>query len=108
MHTQSLLKMPKLTLEEKKRETIRRQLYGREVMVVTDKVTKDDGANELSPAGFKLIDFSVTHTPDQQTVATGNYFRKDLTKTLISSVVAIGAQLALFFAIRQHLVKLPV
>ena len=91
------------SLDQKRRETLRRQLYGKEV--ITPKAQKTSADKSTHSA------FSYTNVPEssvsQQTL-TSDYLNRDLTRILIYSSIAVAMQLALFFAINSHLVRLPI
>jgi hypothetical protein len=97
--------MPKLTLEDKRRETLRRQLYGKEE---TFKVQSSQLAASSSKAkdSQKTFSYSVAPTNSYQ-LTTANYLYKDLTKVILFSVLAIALQLSLYFLMQNHLVRLP-
>ncbi len=99
--------MPKLTLEQKRRETLRRQLYGKEVS--TPKVSRSQTTNANNDTNesktFSMIDYSTSTTHSE--LLTTNYLSRDLTKILIFSSLAIATQISLFLLLQNHLVKLP-
>lgn len=100
--------MPKVTLEEKRLETLRRQLYG--------KAQKSDVGNQKSevktqqPTNDNQYSMSnpppVTLQSPTQSLVDSNYLRKDLTKIFYLSSLALGTQLLLYFLTKNHLVNL--
>lgn len=96
------------TLDQKRRETLRRQLYGKEVIKPKGRRAEDGGReSEQSHSTF-----SYTNQPESESSTSNHqpptYLTRDLTKILIFSTIAIAAQLSLFFAINNHLVRLPI
>lgn len=96
----------KLTLEEKRRETLRSQLFGKE-----EAAQKSDIRHQISDESKQAKDnrtFSLASQPTSTlyTLPTTTYLAKDLTKVLAFSVLAIGTQLTLYFLLQNHLIKL--
>jgi len=99
--------MPKLTLEQKRRETLRRQLYGREdtaFKTPKNSTIKSSAQPAANVKTYSLSDYQPS-TPNSE-LLTSNYLTHDLSKVLIFSVLAIGAQFILFFLLQHNLVKL--
>ena len=94
--------MPVQRSVDKKREQLRRQLYGKEVM---GPKPKGQSSSSSSHQTFKYSS-SAAHTSSVE-ATTANYLVRDLTKILILSVVAVGLQILLFWAINHNLIKLP-
>lgn len=98
--------MPKLTLEEKRREVLRRQLYGKEVSVVSSKQSAVSRSKHDHSA--ETFSYSEEKTPSTNSLLlTTNYLTSDLTRILIFSTLAIAIQISLYFLMQNNLVKLP-
>jgi hypothetical protein len=99
------------TLDQKRRETLRRQLYGKEVMSKRVTGARLQGPGEKDKSTHSTFSYKNTSESDSSTPYTLNaapYLTRDLTKILIYASTAVAAQLALFFAVNNHLVKLPI
>lgn len=97
------------TLDQKRRETLRRQLYGKEV--ITSKKGNPSVSKQKREENQTHSTFSYTNntqTLGSSDLHSQSYVSRDLIKILIFSVIAIAAQLTLYFAINNHLVKLPI
>ena len=95
--------MPKLTLEDKRRETLRRQLYGKEVASIKLPHKQSSPHQPENSGTFSLPDYQTVTTATQSTTA---YLTKDLTKVLTFSILAVTAQLTLYLSLQNHLIKL--
>ena len=93
--------MPKLTLEDKRRETLRRQLYGKEESFSFTK--KPQKSAETKTITRELAFTNSGSTPAETTT----YLYKDLTKVISFSVLALGFQLSLYFLMQNNILKLP-
>jgi hypothetical protein len=89
--------MPQVTLDQRRLEALRQQLYGKEKKVTLRK-------NSLPSTGnYKLSENSLkTVTVAEDTT----YLRNDLLKIAIFSFVAISLQLILFMSLRVNLINL--
>jgi hypothetical protein len=96
------------SLDQKRRETLRRQLYGKEVM--KEKVGGRGAEHGEKKSGtHQTYSYSKSHEESPTSALhTPSYLIHDLTKILIFSAIAVAAQLALFFAVNSHLIKLPI
>lgn len=89
--------MAKIRVDEKRLESLRRQLYGKQNFELPKKYTATKVASDDTP------------TPKVQ-VATQDlgYLKRDLTKILILSGFAIGFQLILYFLSLKNLINLNI
>lgn len=95
--------MAKLTLEEKKLEKIRLQLFGKEQTVSAKKaspfVKQNATINESTPIK--------SHASSAHSVESG-FMKKDLMKVAVLSLVAIGGQFLLYYLSLQGIINLNV
>ncbi|KKR80152.1 MAG: hypothetical protein UU73_C0001G0319 [Candidatus Daviesbacteria bacterium GW2011_GWA1_41_61] len=87
----------KLTDTEKKLQSLRAQLYG-----------KDKDLTPTSPS--KTNSFSFKSSPEEaapgtKTTADTGYLRHDLLKILLLASLMIGAQVALYFSLKSNFIK---
>ncbi|MBI2022329.1 hypothetical protein HYS97_00550 [Candidatus Daviesbacteria bacterium] len=98
--------MPKVTLDQKRLDAIRRQLYGKPQ---AEKIVKrlPESRNlvlETRPMdGMKQAFVSETVAPSQNTLT----LKKDLTKILILSTLALSLQVLLYLSLKNNLLSLP-
>ncbi len=93
--------MAKLTLEEKRRQSIYRQLYGKQS---SSPVKVEEVSKPQTPTN--QISLNQKASPIQKTQAIDSkYLKNDLQKVLMLSTAAIAIQLLLFFAQRNHLIN---
>lgn len=99
--------MPKLTLEEKRKEILRRQLYGKEVYSPkSDKVTPVKPQAQVNTnRSFSIANYQ-TPTATSENISV-SYLTSDLVKILIFSSLVIAFQIILHFAISNQLIRLP-
>lgn len=96
-----LSKMPKLSVDQKRLELLRQQLYGKEKpLAAPNKPTlKNNGSvsgiSNQPPVILKKEPLSET-----------GYLKKDLTKILILSTLVLVIQFSLFFAVSKNLINL--
>lgn len=91
--------MANYSLDSKRLETIRRQLYGKNPTEKKIKTTTSQ-TNSLSKDSQQSSTSSLSYQPIPQTTPLLNqdtsYLKKDLTKILILSMLAIGIQICLY------------
>lgn len=94
--------MAKLTLEEKRRQSIYRQFYGKQTISLpkTEKPTNQTIINNVA------YQPTTTLTSHNLLASDTKYLKVDLLKVLALSTTAIVIQLILFFAQKNHLIKL--
>lgn len=102
--------MPQITLEEKKLQTLRRQLFGKQAPHLLDnKKIKSQPKEETSPKFTLRLD-KITSTPQvskaQSVVFDTNYLGKDLTKILILTSLALALQMLLYLGTKNNLIRL--
>ncbi len=83
--------MYNLTLEDKRREMLRRQLFGKEAAAKAEKFQD------------KNVEFN---NPSSETAVTNSYLKKDLTRIALFSSLAIAAQLILSWSLNNRLINL--
>ena len=91
--------MPKHTLEEKRLQTLRQQLYGKE----------EPKQTSLKSAPKKISYTSAARLNPTATVTsafTTPYLKQDLLKVTVLTLIAIGSQLLLYFLLRNQMLKL--
>lgn len=101
--------MPKLTLEEKRLEQLRRQLQGRPLPKVDRKPKVEKPQESLYNLDQRTITPKLDYSPknDSTTLASDSlYLRKDLTKIFLLAGLAIVAQIFLYFGSNYHLLNL--
>ena len=95
--------MAKLTLEEKRLEKIRMQLFGKEQNTSAKKasvfVKKNSDTNQSAPLK--------THVSSTHFVESG-FMKKDLMKVAVLSLIAIGGQFLLYYLSLQGIINLTV
>lgn len=91
--------MAKLTLEEKRRQNLKRQLYGKDSFQEPKTHVVDTNSNTIKTP--------TTLNERVENTENGDYLKRDLTKILIVSIAAIIIQFALFWALNHHLITLP-
>lgn len=93
--------MAKLTLEQKRLESLRRQLYG--------KTQAKQDHKEIKPQTKPAINFNsmvqVTKESQKNTDSDQISLRFDLTRIFIFSMLAIALQVILFLAIKNNLIN---
>lgn len=101
--------MSKLTLQEKRLETLRRQLYGvgenkasKKVVVVNKLIKENTSSFALTEA--KIGSANLTST--NQTVQDSLFLKKDLTRIAVLSTVALVTQILLYYGFLHNLIKL--
>lgn len=94
--------MPKLTLEEKRRQSIYRQLYGKQ-SYNQQSLPKKPEANISSVK--QTFTPSILPTTNNQLIDS-KYLKADLLKVAIFSAIAVSIQVFLFIAQRNHLINL--
>lgn len=105
--------MPKVTIDQKRLESLRRQLYGKspedkkqKVRTAHSSITQAETAiynKEVTPATKSPISANLTRESSNQTAF---YLKKDLTKILILSAIALALQTLLYFSLQNHLMNL--
>lgn len=108
--------MPKFTLDQKRLETLRRQLYGKGEQSIAKKKSyprkepvaqqRQEPISNSSHLTPPRNSFSTKLTTPLVTVQDTNFLKKDLLKILALTSLAIGSQLVLFIALQNKLVKL--
>lgn len=91
--------MPKLTLEEKRLQTLKRQLFGKE----THEYRARQNPLGLTPT-IKLPPFAISPVPAQPETS---YLKSDLLRILILASLLLGAQLLLYLSSLRNLINLP-
>lgn len=84
--------MPQVVLDQKRLETLRRQLQGKEQSYT--KYTLDKKHVSSS---------NLSHSTEPLSTST-NYLRRDMLKILILSTLAIGVQLCLYLSLSKNLI----
>lgn len=94
--------MAKLTLEEKRRQSIYRQLYGKQTVSLpkTEHTTTQTTINKVT------YQPSVNLTLNNLQAGDSKYLKVDLLKVVALSSAAIVIQFILYFAQKNHLIKL--
>lgn len=95
-------KMAKLTLEEKRRQSIYRQLYGKQTY--TNPVRTEKAPD--SKSSTSKVSYQITPAIHTQVVTDTKYLKSDLLKVFVLSSAAIVIQLVLFLAQKNHLINL--
>lgn len=93
--------MPKLTIEERRIQTLRQQLQGKQVIQSFSQPKKDE--DNSSKVSFSLPS---TQTTTIHPIKDTTYLKNDLLKILILSTLAIGTQVLLLLASNNNLVNL--
>lgn len=104
--------MAKLSLDQKRLEALRRQLYGKSHQ---DSPSKKQAPGQASPklsSGFSLNKYNNVDSPKAEahinSVASvdASFLRKDLIRILILTSIALCAQLLLYFASNNRILNL--
>jgi len=92
--------MPKLTLEQKRLEALRRQLSGRSHPIASDSKPSSNRSSsfKFEPTAEKSVSYSAS--------TDISYLRGDLLKVLVLSVLAIGVQLFLYSLSTHNVINL--
>lgn len=96
--------MPQLTLDQKRLETLRRQLYGKGESVT--KIGRSNIEYRVSPANEQRVHATgdkPSTTNDLQTVL---FLKRDLFKILILSTLALSLQILLYLSTKNGLLVL--
>lgn len=93
-----LLSVPKVSLEQRRLEALRRQLQGKKAEPREREVSSKSGS-------FNLSQSSVTPTISQPILEDTTYLKHDLTRILILSTLAIAFQLCLYLASIKHILN---
>jgi hypothetical protein len=101
--------MPKVTLEQKRLEALRRQLQGRGE--VRDKSSKSHQDAKPTQISWHYDNEIVTKQPETKTSSVSSqmspaFLKRDLLKILILSALAMSLQLMLYFFVRSNLLNL--
>lgn len=100
--------MAKLSVDQKRLEALRQQLYGKEKPLET-RTSPQKKETEIEKAGTA---FNVGTNGDKGFTKSAkedsNYLKRDLTKILILSFIALTIQFGLFFAVSKGLVNLKI
>ncbi|OGE29344.1 hypothetical protein A2867_03255 [Candidatus Daviesbacteria bacterium RIFCSPHIGHO2_01_FULL_40_11] len=91
---------------EKRLMLLRRQVYGKEPdrSVKSDKIRDHQQTGKSENLAFRYTETQISSgTPISSDLA---YLRHDLLKILIFSSFAIGAQIVLFFLLKNHILNL--
>lgn len=99
--------MPKLTLEEKRLEQLRRQLSGKESPHRPKESVKSGPSDNLYQLDQRNITPSLNYSPNVSGSDT-LYLRKDLLKVLLLSGLAIAVELFLYFGSKNHFLNLSI
>ncbi len=89
---------------EKRLQLLRRQVYGRDIQSQRVKESKSQNTLTLRDSFNKIKHNSLSHS-----TASSNdlsYLHQDLLKILTFSSFAIGAQIVLFFLLKNHILKI--
>ena len=98
--------MPSQTLDQKRIELLRTQLYGKNKDINKKSSTSSDSKN--SSRLYSLPNQSASsNNPKSQSREDIHYLRGDLIKITILTTLALGTQLCLYFALQKHLLSLP-
>ncbi len=91
--------MGKLTLEEKRLQQIRQQLFGKERP--SAKVTKQSAINtkEVTTPAY-------TSSATPANLGEARYLRQDISKVLVLSLLAVGSQLGFYYLSTQGIISL--
>jgi hypothetical protein len=98
------IQMPVQRQVDKKREMLRRQLYGKEVMGSSPKAKSHSPTSSHHAYTYST---SSPKTTERGESTTGAYLVRDLTKIIILSALGFAIQFGLYFAINNHILKLP-
>jgi len=91
--------MTKLTLEQKRLQKIKQQLFGKEDRVITPKI-------QSAPQIIKDIKISPVSSGGSIISQDANYLKRDLAKIGILTSAAIMIQFLLYFLIQRNLINL--
>lgn len=91
------LKMSKLSIDQKRLETLRRQLYGKEKNTDFKKAVIKPARQPSTPSLLTTPSSISAPRPSDASTQDLGYLKKDLAKVGILSVVAIGIQLLFYF-----------
>ncbi len=98
--------MAKLTLEERRIQTLRQQLLGKHRLVIPTQKTKDDPKTTTKSNTFNLSESLDKPSTGTGTTTSATYLKNDLFKILLLSSIAIGAQILLLYAANNNLINL--
>lgn len=102
--------MPKVTLDQKRLEMLRRQLQGKGEPRAKRSTSKLSESKTLSEAGlYNKVGFSqkIADKPTySSSESSATYLKRDLLKILILSSLAMSIQVLLYFAVRNNLLNL--
>lgn len=93
--------MATLTLDQKRLEQLRTQLYGKPAV---EKPSKKRGKNELEE---KVTKTTITPHPASQ-FGSSSFIKKDLTKVLALSSFILILQLTIYFALANNWITLNI
>jgi hypothetical protein len=93
--------MPKKLSVQKRKEILKKQLYGKEVIATPS----DRDARRDAPEVTYSVDTLKPETPVRN--VNYSFLKKDLIKIFLLSVIAFGSQILLFWALNNNLVNLP-
>jgi hypothetical protein len=101
--------MPKITLEQKRLEALRRQLQGRGE--VRDKSLKSHLEAKPTQRSWQYNSETVTKQPGTKTSSVSSqispaFLKRDLLKILILSALAMSLQIMLYFFVRSNMLNL--
>ncbi len=95
--------MAKLTLQERRIETLRQQLKGKTLVIPT----RENRSQQVDYSKTFTLESSPMRENSHETAAvSATYLRNDLLKIVTLTALAIGTQVALFFASKNNLVNL--
>ena len=94
--------MAKLTLEEKRRQSIYRQLYGKQAISLPKTLQSTTQAT-INKVTYQP---SANLTSHNMLAGDSKYLKVDLLKVVALSSAAIVIQFILYFAQKNHLIKL--
>lgn len=98
--------MPKITLEQKRLEQLRRQLYGKERDTVSIKKQPEKTSSSNSSHSYSLAAVETLPGSSQSVSLDINYLKKDLLKIVSLSATALAAQLLLYFSLQMKIFHL--
>lgn len=94
--------MPKLTIQERRIQSLRQQLQGKQISFSSSESKKNDISRDKVSFSLPSIESSTSHSSIKDTV----YLKNDLLKIMLLSFLAIGAQIILLVASNNNLINL--
>lgn len=89
--------MSKITVDEKRLQNLRQQLFGKEEHITSKNVYRETG-------GFNL---GLTNTKSTVSNFENTYIYKDLIKISILTLLAFSFQLCIYLSLKNNLIRLP-